>query len=263
METRAGGFTVSVADPLTEPEVAMITEVPCVFEVASPAALIVATAAVAEVQATELVRSLVELSDQVPVALNCWVSPAATAEVPGVTLSEARAAGFTVSVADPLTEPEVAVITDVPCVLEVASPAALTVATPVVAEVQVAVLVRSLVEPSDQEPVALNCWVRPAASEEVPGVTLIDFSEGAGGVIVVDPPPPPEQAVSAMATKREMAKTMQREPIKQEPFILRDPINNFQRRRQDTRGVKMRKIPFGSGHRYVSAFARLGSGRFL
>ena len=48
---------------------------------ASPPAVIVATAGVADAQVTWLVRFCVELSENVPVAVNCWVFPLAIARV--------------------------------------------------------------------------------------------------------------------------------------------------------------------------------------
>jgi hypothetical protein len=55
-ETRVGGLTVSTADPLMEPEVAVIVAMPTATALATPAALIVATLAAEEDQATEVVR---------------------------------------------------------------------------------------------------------------------------------------------------------------------------------------------------------------
>ena len=49
--------------------------------VASPAALIVATEVVADAQVTWLVRSCVELSEKVPVAVNCSGQPLGDARV--------------------------------------------------------------------------------------------------------------------------------------------------------------------------------------
>ena len=45
----------------------------------------VATEVVAEAQVTWLVRFWVELSEKVPVAVNCWVCPLATLGFAGVT----------------------------------------------------------------------------------------------------------------------------------------------------------------------------------
>ena len=52
---------------------------------ASPAAVIVATEVVADAQVTWLVRFCVELSEKVPVAVNCWVFPLGTLGLAGVT----------------------------------------------------------------------------------------------------------------------------------------------------------------------------------
>ena len=54
--------------------------------------MIVATEVVAEAQVTWLVRSCVELSEKVPVAVNCSVSPLATLGFAGVTAIDWSAA---------------------------------------------------------------------------------------------------------------------------------------------------------------------------
>lgn len=61
METGPG--TVNTVDPLMVPDVAVIVVVPCAAAVARPPALTVAVAVVEELQVTELVRSLVVLSE--------------------------------------------------------------------------------------------------------------------------------------------------------------------------------------------------------
>jgi hypothetical protein len=75
MESRVAALTVRVADPLTEPDVAVIVDVPAPTLVASPwlpaALLIVATFGVPEVQVTEVVMFWVLPSEYVPVAVNC------------------------------------------------------------------------------------------------------------------------------------------------------------------------------------------------
>jgi hypothetical protein len=84
--------------------------------------------------------------------VNCWVVPTAIEGVVGVIDIETSAAAVTVSVVDPLTEPEVAVIVAVPCDTAVAKPtvgfALLIVATPGVSDDQVAVLVMFCMLPS-------------------------------------------------------------------------------------------------------------------
>ena len=77
-----------------------------------------------------------------PVAVNCSVVPALIEGLAGVTAIDTNVAAVTVSVVEPLIEPEVAVIVVLPCVEPVASPAALIVATLVVPELHVTVEVR-------------------------------------------------------------------------------------------------------------------------
>ena len=110
----------------------------------------VATEVVAEAQVTWLVRFCVELSEKVPVAVNCWVSPLAMLGLAGVTAIDCRAAAVTVSTVEPVTPPSVAVIVDVP-VRHAGGQArrVVIVATEVVAEAQVTWLVRSCVELSE------------------------------------------------------------------------------------------------------------------
>ena len=59
--------------PDIEPNFAVIADVPALVPVANPFVSIVATEFVADVQVTEDVRSLVVLSEYVPVAVSCWV----------------------------------------------------------------------------------------------------------------------------------------------------------------------------------------------
>ena len=67
-----------------------MVEVPVATPVARPAAVIVATEVVAEAQVTWLVRFWVELSEKVPVAVNCSVSPLGTLGLAGVTAIDCR-----------------------------------------------------------------------------------------------------------------------------------------------------------------------------
>ena len=137
--------------------VAEIVDVPVATPVASPAAVMVATVVVAEAQVTWLVRFCVELSEKVPVAVNCWVKPFAMAGLAGVTAIDCSAGALTVRTVEPVTPLSVALIVDVPVATPVASPAVLIVATDVVAEAQVTWLVRFCVELSEKVPVAVNC----------------------------------------------------------------------------------------------------------
>ena len=78
----------------------------------------------ADAQVTWLVRSWVELSEKVPVAVNCSVSPLGTLGLAGVTAIDCRAAALTVSTVEPVMPPSVALMVDVPVATPVASPAA-------------------------------------------------------------------------------------------------------------------------------------------
>ena len=62
-------------------------------------------------------------SEYVPVALNCWLAPAAIVGFAGVTAMLWRVAAVTVSVVLPLTAPSVALTLAVPRARPVASPA--------------------------------------------------------------------------------------------------------------------------------------------
>jgi hypothetical protein len=155
-EVSVGAVTVNAAEPLIVPEVAVTVLLPCAPPVARPVLLIVATEAIEEVHVA--VKVCVVLLLYVPVAVNCWVSPAAIEAVAGVTEIEVNTAAVTVSVAEPLIFPEVAVIVAVPVATLVPKPLLLTVATEVFDEVHVA-LVKFWVVPLLYVPVAVNCSV--------------------------------------------------------------------------------------------------------
>jgi hypothetical protein len=84
--------------------------VPVPTAVANPPAIIVATVVVCELQVAELVKFCVELSEKVPVAVNCFVVPLAIDGFAGVTAIDTSvgAVAVTVRVVEPLTAPEVA-----------------------------------------------------------------------------------------------------------------------------------------------------------
>jgi hypothetical protein len=128
IDDSVAAVTVNVVDPTTLPLVALIVDVPTFTAVANPAALIVAFASVPDAHVTLPVKFCVELSLNVPVAVNCCVFPAATDGFAGVTAMEDRVAAVTVNVVDPTTLPLVALIVDVPTFTAVAKPAALIVA---------------------------------------------------------------------------------------------------------------------------------------
>jgi hypothetical protein len=155
IETRFAAVTVNCATPLTEFTVAMIvtgppTETPFANPLLNPPLAMVAIAVLEEDQVTDPVSVCIDPSEYVPVAANCFVSPAATDAVAGDTAIDCSTAGVTVSCAVPLTPPRAAVIvTGPPAVTPVANPATLIVALLVLDEVQVTDAVRFLVELSE------------------------------------------------------------------------------------------------------------------
>src|SRR5216684_1929418 len=167
------------------PLVAEIVDVPVPTLVARPVLLIVATPRVAEAH-TALLSACVELSLNVPVAVNCCAAPLATDGFAGVTAIDTSTAGVTVSSVEPVMLPLVAEIVDVPVPTLVARPVLLIVATPGVAEAHTAVL-STCVELSLNVPVAVNCCVAPLGIEGFPGVTAIDTSVAGVTVSRVEP----------------------------------------------------------------------------
>jgi hypothetical protein len=195
--------TVSVADPVMLPDIAVIVVKPAARDVAKPlepaALLIAAIAAVDEYQVTAVVKFCVVLSEYVPVAVNCCVVPLRMLGFVGVTAMDTSVAEVTVSVVDPDLPPDIALIVVEPAVAEVASPLdpaeLLMAATAAVDEYQVTAVVRSCVVLSENVPVALNCCVVPLTMLGLVGVTAMDTSVAEVTVIVADPDMFPDVAV--------------------------------------------------------------------
>jgi hypothetical protein len=100
-----------------------------------------------ELHVTEPVKFCVELSENVPVAVNCCVVPLAIEGFAGVTAIDTSVAEVTVSKVDPLTFPEVAMIVLVPTAFAVAIPPVVIVAAFVFWDCQLTEPVRFFVEP--------------------------------------------------------------------------------------------------------------------
>ena len=81
--------------------------------------------------------------------MNCSVCPLGTEGADGVTAIDTRVAVVTVMVVDPVTLPEAAVMVVVPTPVAVARPPAEIVATVAAEELQVTVVVRFCVLPSE------------------------------------------------------------------------------------------------------------------
>ena len=90
----AGAVTVNAARLLvTSACEALMFVVPARPPVAKPDALIVATAVLELDQVAVAVKSLVVLSLNVPVAVNCWVCPSSMEPLPGATEMEVNVGG--------------------------------------------------------------------------------------------------------------------------------------------------------------------------
>jgi hypothetical protein len=91
MDSKIAGVTVSVALSDTDPDVAVIVVEPTAKALASPElAFTVALAGVPEVHVTILVKLAVLVSENVPVAVNCCVSPLGMLGEFGVTAMETK-----------------------------------------------------------------------------------------------------------------------------------------------------------------------------
>jgi hypothetical protein len=191
MAARMPLVTIKFPEPVTPPELALMSVLPPPILVANPplpgVLLTVATLGTDELQCAEFVTSWVEPSVNVPMAVNVWFTPNGMAAFAGLTPIETTIAGVTVSVVDPLTPPRVAVIVTVPVAIEVPSALELTVPTAVLLEFQVEEAVRSWVLPSVKTPVALNCWVVPSAMDGPGGFTVIETKAATLTVRVVEP----------------------------------------------------------------------------
>lgn len=128
-----------------------------------------------EVQVTELVRSWVLLSENVPVALSCIVAPALSEAFVGVTVIAVSAAPVTDNVTLPVREPEEAWIVALPTPAAVAKPVGLIETIAGLEDVQVAAVNISVL-PFASFPVAEKSTVFPFGIVPGEGETEIDTS---------------------------------------------------------------------------------------
>ena len=98
MEDRVPDVTVRVVLPEILPKLAEMVVVPVATAVVRPLLLTVASEVLDELQVTAVVKSKVVLSENVPVAVSCWVDPTDMLGLPGVTEMEVRVAEVTVRV---------------------------------------------------------------------------------------------------------------------------------------------------------------------
>jgi hypothetical protein len=203
IDTSVAEVTVSVVLPKIVPEVAVIVVGPAATAVARPleptALLTVATVVDEELQTADAVRSWNELSEKIPVAVNCCEVPAAMLGFVGATWIDTSVAEVTVSVVLPEIVPDIALMTVEPVATAVASPleplVLLTVATGIDEELQVTIAVMSWIVLSEKIPVAVNCLLVPSAMLGFVGSTSTDTSVAVVTVSVVLPEIPPNVAV--------------------------------------------------------------------
>ena len=195
MEVKGAEVTVRVVFPERVPEVAVMDEFPAETAVARPLVSMVAVNVFSELQLTDAVISRVVPSENVPVAVNCWVDPTGMIGLAGVTAMEDTVEELTVRVVNPEIVPEAAVMVAVPAATAVARPLLSTVATEVLDEFQVTDAVISWVDPSENVAVAMSCWVDPTDRLGLAGVTAMEDTVPVVTVRVVLPEIVPEVAV--------------------------------------------------------------------
>ena len=174
--------TVNNVELETPPNVAAIVLLPAATDTANPreppALLTTAAAELEELQVANAVMLYVEPSEYIPVATNGFVVPSAILGLIGLIAIDARVALLTASSVVPEKPPNVAVIVLLPAATEVANPfepvALLMVATPMLADAQVANAVMSSTELSEYVPVAMSCAVNPTAIPGLTGVTAME-----------------------------------------------------------------------------------------
>src|SRR5437763_9831452 len=128
-------------------------------------------------------------------AVNCCCVPKGIEAADGVNAMEARAAGVTVTAAEPVIPPNVAEIVALPMPALLPSPALSIVATADASEAQVLDAVKSLVLLSVKVPVAVNCCFVPRGNTGLAGVTAMETREAALTVRRVDPVIPAEDTL--------------------------------------------------------------------
>jgi hypothetical protein len=202
MATSVAEVTVSFVEAFALPDAALMVVLPAASAAADPPALIVATVVAEEVHVTELVTSCMLPSVKVPLAVNCSICPVAIEGFAGVMANETSAAGLTVTLADPVMLPEVAVTIALPTLAASASPELLTVIVAGALEVQVTEAVKSFDEPLLNSPSALNCWEVPLGRVAPEGVTVMEVRTSTGGVVPVTALDEPPHALAAKLAAR-------------------------------------------------------------
>jgi hypothetical protein len=142
--------------------------------VAKPFAAILSKAVLLEDHVTLFVRSCVELSEKVPVAVNCWEAALSILALAGVIAREDSDAALTVSGRVALRLPTLPVMVTEPTATPVTTPVLLTDATLGLDELQVAEDVTFSLTP-EAVSVTLSCAVVPTESELRAADTAIEL----------------------------------------------------------------------------------------
>ena len=191
IEVMVGAVTFTEVDPVTEPSVAVIVADPAAIPLTKPLALTVALAIVDEDHVTRSVMSHVLASLFVPVATICCVVFTGTVGLAGSTAIDTGVAHtfalVTVICVEAEKFPDCAVTVGTPVTPPVTTPAALTDAVVVSAELHVTEAVKSFVLPSEKLPVACRDCVLLTITVAAGGVTARPVSDTEPPC----PPPPP------------------------------------------------------------------------
>jgi hypothetical protein len=198
MDTRVAEVTVSVVNPDILPDVAVNVVEPAAIAAANPfkpvSLLMVPTAPVDVLHVTAAVMSCVVLSENVPVAVNCWIVPFTMLGLVGVTAMDTSTAGVTVTSVNPQILPHFAVILAWPGRMALIFPGLRTALAFHISEagdavrpatsvpdttstalasddIQVTTDVMSFVVLSEKMPVAKHCWPVLTAIVGLGGVT--------------------------------------------------------------------------------------------
>lgn len=102
IDTRTAELTVTEADPLVFPTAAATVLVPIALAVVIPVTFTAATEGPEEVHNAACVRSCVDWSVKVPVAVNCSDTPTGNDDELGFTAIDTSVAGPTVTVSVPV-----------------------------------------------------------------------------------------------------------------------------------------------------------------
>ncbi len=177
MEVRSAKVTVRVVLPEMVPLAAVIREKPAPTEVANPLLVIVATAMWDELHVTWSLISKLVPSENVPMAINCWVIPAGALGMlglAGLRNMEIRFAGVTLTIVIPEMFPEAAVMVAIPKPIPKTKPVLSTVATELLDELHVTWFEISDLVPSPNIPVAVSCPVKPRGMSGLVGETEME-----------------------------------------------------------------------------------------